>query len=117
MAPARLDLLAKEKELTRLATRSTRRGALPMVEITKDFVTQSARTGAVSRPVRGARPAPHLSLHVRPGRCRGVPQLLVHDDDVGRLASVRPNASFAVMSRTPLEKLERFRKRLGWTVP
>lgn len=118
---ARLQLLAKEKELSRAqAALAAERRALPMVEITKDYVF----TGPGG-------PAKLADLF------EGRDQLIIyhfmwlHDIDEGC-----PSCSFAVdnmpdpvhlnkgadttlalVSRAPFERIELFRNRMGWALP
>ena len=117
----RLELLAKEKELSRAqAALAAERRTLPMMEITKDYV--------FSGP---GGPAKLADLF------EGRDQLIIyhfmwmHDIDDGC-----PSCSFAVdnmpdpvhlnngadttlalVSRTPFERIEMFRSRMGWTLP
>ena len=118
---ARLGLLAREKELSRAqAALAAERRALPMVETGTDY----AFTG------------PHGPARLA-GLFEGRRQLIVYhfmwlrDIDEGC-----PSCSFAVdnmpdpvhlnngadttlvlVSRAPFERIEQFRKRMGWTLP
>ena len=117
---ARKQLLAKEKEATRVRDAlSAERRELPMVEIEKDYVFDGPE-------------GPVGLLDMFDGRR----QLIVHHFmfdpswDVGcssctSLVSDRGDPSYlqgrdtslALVSRAPLEKLEAYKRRMGWTVP
>ncbi|MEV0697950.1 DUF899 domain-containing protein [Saccharopolyspora sp. NPDC050389] len=117
---ARREFLAREKEFTRArdALNADRR-RLPMVEIDKDY--------------RFEGPAGPVDL---PGLFDGRPQLVIYHamfdprwdnacpscsafiDQIGHLAHLRARGtSLVLVSRAPLAKIEKFRARMGWTVP
>ncbi len=117
---ARLDLLAKEKELTRHRDEvNAARRRLPMVEITKDYSLHGPHGQARLVDLFEGRDQ-LLIYHFMfgPDDDEGCPSCSFTIDNVGHLSHLYArNTSFAVVSRAPLEKLERYRKRLGWTVP
>jgi predicted dithiol-disulfide oxidoreductase (DUF899 family) len=114
----RTELLAKEKELTRLRDAVTRlRQELPWEAVTKEYVFDG--------------PAGRRSL---PDLFEGKSQLIVYhfmfhpDDSVGcphcslradgfdgiDVHLAQRDAAFVVVSRAPLEKLAAYRERMGW---
>ena len=117
---ARLELLRKEKEYTRMRDAlNTERRRLPMVKVEKDYRFQSS-TGAkrLLDLFEGRR---QLIVHhfmwidQADEGCPGCSMLV---DTVGNLAHLNAaNTTLAFVSRAPLEKLEAFRARMGWTIP
>jgi predicted dithiol-disulfide oxidoreductase (DUF899 family) len=118
---ARLELLRKEKELTRARDAlSAERRRLPMVKIEKEYRFQT--------------PQGERDLA---GLFEGQTQLVVHHfmwvddadegckgcsmqvDTIGDLpVHLRAaNTSLAFVSRAPLAKLEAYRSRMGWSIP
>jgi len=118
---ARLELLRKEKELTRARDAlSAERRRLPMVKIEKDYRFQT----------------PH-GVRDLAGLFEGQTQLVVHHfmwiddadegckgcsmqvDTIGDLpVHLRAaNTTLAFVSRAPLTKLEAYRARMGWSIP
>ena len=117
---ARKALLAKEKALTRERDEvNAERRRLPMVRIDKPYAFAGPRrAGAPDRPVRGPAPAHRLSLHVRSGLEGGLSLLLARDRQRRPLAHLHArDTSLALVSRAPLERIEPFRRRMGWTLP
>jgi predicted dithiol-disulfide oxidoreductase (DUF899 family) len=119
---ARTALMADEKELTRRRDAlNAKRRELPMVEVTKDYAFEG--------------PSGTVSLG---DLFEGRPQLIVYDfmfhpdwdegcssctagvDEVspGFLAHLHTrDTTYALVSRAPLEKLERYKAKKGWTLP
>jgi predicted dithiol-disulfide oxidoreductase (DUF899 family) len=117
---ARRDLLAQERELTRHrdAVNAARR-RLPMVEITKDYTFMTPR-GAISLPELFEGRTQLLVYHLmfEPDADEACPGCTFWIDNVGHLSHLHArNTSFTAMSRAPIEKLERYRQRMGWTIP
>jgi predicted dithiol-disulfide oxidoreductase (DUF899 family) len=117
---ARLELLAKEKELTRHRDEvSAARRSLPMVEITKDYAFDgpTGKVGLVDLfEGRGQLLIYHFMFE--PDADEGCPSCSLTTDNVGHLSHLHArDTSFALVSRAPLDKLERYRQRMGWTVP
>jgi predicted dithiol-disulfide oxidoreductase (DUF899 family) len=101
---ARKELLAKEKELTRLRDQvNADRRRLPMIRVTKPytFVGPNGRVGL-------------LDLF------EGRRQLVVHHfmwiNDIDAEGNVR-NTTLVAVTRAPHEKIAAFRERMGWTFP
>ena len=118
-------LLAKEKQFTRMRDElAAERRRLPMTRIEKDYVFDGP-AGKV-RLVDLFDGRPQLLLYhfmFAPGvngwPSAGCPGCSMFLDNLGQFTRVHLNqrdASFAVVSRAPLENLESYRKRMGWTV-
>jgi predicted dithiol-disulfide oxidoreductase (DUF899 family) len=117
---ARKALLAKEKELTRQrdALHAERR-RLPMVRVDKPYVFDGP-----DGPVRlvdlfeGRRQLIVYHFMFDPDWEEGCPSCSLLVDNLGHLAHLHARATtLALVSRAPLDKLERFRARMGWAVP
>jgi predicted dithiol-disulfide oxidoreductase (DUF899 family) len=120
---ARKELLAREKELTRLrdALNADRR-RLPMVRIDKEYVFEGPEGRTTLLDLFGE----HRQLIAQhfmfaPDWEKGCPSCTAAVDEwcspglIGHLA-VRSTA-FAVVARAPLAKLEAYRAKRGWSVP
>src|SRR5262245_8817185 len=116
---ARKALLEKEKQLTRArdALNADRR-RLPMVEITKDY-----RFQGVSGELRlidlfeGRRQliVYHMMWLDNDQPC---PSCSSFVDQVGHLAHLNArDTTFAAVSRGPLDRMDAFKARMGWTFP
>jgi len=121
---ARDALLVKEKEATRARDAlAAERRRLPMVRIEKDYVFDSPRGEARLLDLFDGRHqlilyhfmfAPGVDGWPDAG-CDGCSMFV---DNVGRLAHLHArDTSFVLVSRAPLEKIERYRRRMGWAVP
>ncbi len=117
-------LLAREKQATRerdaLAAERRRQ---PMVEIEKDYVLEGPDGEArLIDLFDGRRQLILYHFMFGPGAsgwpdagCDGCSMVV---DQVGHLAHFHAReTSFALVSRAPLEKIEPYRKRMGWTIP
>lgn len=117
---ARLELLEKEKELTRHRDEvNTARRRLPMVEITKDYTFEGPRGGARLLDLFDGR-SQLLVHHVMfgPDDEAACPSCSFWEDCVGHLNHFYArDTTLVAISRAPWEKLERYRKRMGWQVP
>jgi predicted dithiol-disulfide oxidoreductase (DUF899 family) len=117
---ARLELLAKEKELTRHRdeVNAARRG-LPMVEITKDYSFAGPNGSASLLDLFEGR-SQLLIYHFMcgPEDDEGCPSCSFTTDNIGHLRHLHArDTTLALVSRAPLEKLEQYKRRMGWTVP
>ncbi|RKT55188.1 DUF899 domain-containing protein [Saccharothrix australiensis] len=117
---ARRELLAREKELTRHRDEvNAARRALPMVEITKDYAFDGpgGRVGLLDLfEGRGQLVVYHVMYG--PDDDGACPACSFWIDNVGHLSHLHArDTTFAAISRAPLEKLERYRRRMGWQVP
>jgi predicted dithiol-disulfide oxidoreductase (DUF899 family) len=116
----RKELLAKEKELThRRDELSAARRDLPMVEVEKEYVFQGP-DGPVTLPdlFDGRRQLVIGHFMFRPDWEDGCPSCSAGVDELApglvEHLNVR-DTSLAYVSRAPIEKLERYRKKKGWT--
>ncbi|WP_422003407.1 DUF899 domain-containing protein [Reyranella sp.] len=117
----RRKLMAREKELTRLGDAVAReRRALPWVRMDKDyrFDTPTGR-----RPLAdlfgGHRQLVLQHFMMGPGweaGCKSCSYMADHTDPTLVHLAHRDTA-FVAVSRAPLEEIERFRKRMGWSFP
>ena len=117
---ARRDLLTAEKELTRQRDKvNAARRALPMVEIDKDYTFEGPAGRATLLDLfedRGQLLVYHFMFE--PDAEQGCEACTFTMENVGHLSHLHArDTSLAAVSRAPLEKLERYRERLGWTFP
>jgi predicted dithiol-disulfide oxidoreductase (DUF899 family) len=117
-------LLAKEKEATRARDAlAAERRRLPMVRFDKDYVFEGP-DGQVSLLdlFEGRRQLIVYHFMFQPGAsgwpdagCDGCSMVV---DNVGHLAHLHArDTSFALVSQAPIEKIEAYRQRMGWTIP
>ena len=121
---ARKKILAKEKKMTRaLSALAAERRRLPMVPIDKKYVFAGPK-GKVSLLdlFEGRRQlilyhfmfSPTVSGWPKAG-CPGCSLVI---DQIGHLAHLHArDTSFAVVSIAPLANIQKYKKRMGWTVP
>ncbi len=119
---ARMELLAEEKDLTRRRDAiNRRRRELPMVEIEKDYVFDGPNGPARLIDVFEGRPQLiiyHFMFH--PEWDEGCPSCTAGTDELSRgfLEHLRiRDTTYAMVSRAPLAKLERWKAKKGWDVP
>jgi predicted dithiol-disulfide oxidoreductase (DUF899 family) len=117
---ARKRLLAEEKALTRRRDElSAERRRLPMVEITKDYVfTGPDGTASLLDLFEGRRQLMVGHFMFNPEWEDGCPSCTAGTDELspGLLAHLNArDTSFASVSRAPIEKLERYKAKKGWT--
>ena len=117
---ARLELLKKEKEHTRMRDAlNAERRCLPMVKVEKDYRFQTP-TGE-KRLVDLFDGRQQLIIHHFMWIDRadeGCPGCSMLVDTVGNLVHLKAaNTTLAFVSRAPLAKLEAFRARMGWSIP
>lgn len=115
---ARKKLLAREKALTheRDAVAAERR-ALPWVKVEKNYVFDS-KTGKVTLADLFERRDQLMIYHFMfspdwEAGCTGCSFLSDHID-AARQHFEHNNLSFAAVSRTPVDKIEAYKKRMGW---
>jgi predicted dithiol-disulfide oxidoreductase (DUF899 family) len=117
---ARKQLLAKEKEATRVrdALRAERR-ALPMVEVEKDYAFEGHDGKASLLDMfEGRRQLIVQHFMFDPEWGDGCPSCTHFSDDLGHLPHLHEkNTSFVAVSRAPLQKIEAYRRKRGWTFP
>jgi predicted dithiol-disulfide oxidoreductase (DUF899 family) len=119
---ARKELLAKEKEQTRQRDAlSFERRNLPMVEIEKDYVFDGPDGPA--RLIDMCEGRPQLIIYhfmFDPDWEEGCPSCTAGTNEIsaGFLEHLRVrDTSYAMVSRAPLEKLERWKAKQGWDLP
>jgi predicted dithiol-disulfide oxidoreductase (DUF899 family) len=119
---ARKELLEKEKELTRARDAlSAERRRLPMVRIEKDYRFEGPDGPASLADLFGG----HSQLIVRhfmfdPSWDNGCPSCSAAADEVsaGLLEHLHArDTEFVTVSRAPLEKIEDYKARKGWSFP
>jgi predicted dithiol-disulfide oxidoreductase (DUF899 family) len=119
---ARLELLAQEKELTRLRDRvSASRRRLPMVEVTKPYVFEGP-SGSVGLLELFADRRQLIVCHFMfdPSWEDGCPSCSAGADEMSdghRKHLAARDTTLVYVSRAPLEKLERYKAKRGWTFP
>jgi predicted dithiol-disulfide oxidoreductase (DUF899 family) len=123
---ARTELLAREKELTRAKDAvDAARGELPMTEVTKEYTfTGPAGPVRLAELFEGHRQL--ITYHFMwrhadsgcPGQDQGCPTCSFLVDSIGEQSHLHAcDATLALVSRAPAASIERFRKRMGWTLP
>jgi predicted dithiol-disulfide oxidoreductase (DUF899 family) len=117
---ARKELLAKEKEFTRIRDAlNEQRRRLPMVEITKDYVFESAAGKASLLDLfegRGQLVIYHYMW--RWDLDKGCPSCSFVVDNIGHLSHLHArDTTLAIVTRGPVELVEPWRQRMGWAVP
>jgi predicted dithiol-disulfide oxidoreductase (DUF899 family) len=116
---ARLELLAKEKDLTRRRDAlNVERRNLPMVEVEKDYVFEGP-SGAVRLAdiFEGRRQLIIYHFMFDPSWDDGCPSCTAGTDEVspGFLAHLHTrDTTYALVSRAPLAKLSRWKTARGW---
>ena len=119
---ARKELLAKEKELTRRRDALNReRRELPMVEVTKDYVLDGPRGRArLIDLFDGRRQLIVYHFMFDPEWEDGCPSCTAGTDELspGFFEHLHArDTSYAMVSRAPLAKLERWKATKGWDIP
>jgi predicted dithiol-disulfide oxidoreductase (DUF899 family) len=119
---ARKELLIAEKDLTaRRDALSTARRNLPMVEVDEDYVFEGPKGPARLVDLFEGRPQLiiyHFMFH--PEWEDGCPSCTAGTDELspGFLDHLHTrDTSYAMVSRAPLEKLERWKAKRGWDIP
>ena len=121
---ARDELLVKEKEATRARDAlAAERRRLPMVRIDKDYVFEGADgKRRLLELFDGRRQLILYHFMFAPGvegwPDAGCPGCSMVVDQLGHPAHLHVrDTSYAAVSVAPLEKIERYRQRMGWTFP
>jgi predicted dithiol-disulfide oxidoreductase (DUF899 family) len=116
---ARKELLAREKELTRALNAERRR--LPMVRIDKDYVFEGPDGEASLLDLfDGRRQLIVGHFMFDPSWDEGCPSCSAGADEIsdGLLAHLHTrDTTFVYVSRAPIDKIEKYRARRGWTFP
>ena len=119
---ARKELLAKEKELTRRRDAlNVERRELPMMEIEKDYVFEGPQGKVPLLDLfEGRRQLVVGHFMFDPRWEDGCPSCSAGVDELSkgliRHLNVR-DTSLAYVSRAPIEKLERYKRKKGWDIP
>jgi predicted dithiol-disulfide oxidoreductase (DUF899 family) len=117
---ARDALLVKEKEATRARDAlAAERRRLPRVLIDKDYVFEGPEGKATLLDFFEDR-SQLLIYHFMfgPNQDVGCDGCSMFVDQIGHLAHLHArDTSFALVGRAPVEKIEAYRKRMGWTIP
>jgi len=118
---ARKELLAREKEFTRRRDElSAERRKLPMVKVEQEYIFEGPKGPTSLRDLFEDHPQ-LIIYHFMfdpdwAEGCKGCS--FFADNFVGSLVHLAArNTSFAVISRVPLSKIEKFKKRMGWNFP
>jgi predicted dithiol-disulfide oxidoreductase (DUF899 family) len=119
---ARVDLLAQEKAMTRARDAlNTKRRELPMVRIEKDYVFEGPDGSARLLDLfDGRRQLIVQHFMFDPSWEDGCPSCSAAADEIsaGLLEHLHArDTTLAVVSRAPIEKIERYKVRKGWTFP
>lgn len=113
-------LLIKEKEMTKLRDAlNAERRRLPMVEIEKDYSFEGPE-GEMSLPdlFDGRRQLIIYHFMFAPDWEEGCDGCSWVTDAMSHPAHLHArDTSFVLISRAPMEKLERYKKRMGWDLP
>jgi predicted dithiol-disulfide oxidoreductase (DUF899 family) len=115
---ARMALLAREKQLTRLQDEIAReRRALPWVRVDKDYVfdTPKAPARSANSSTAAASCWCSTSCSRRAGNrgCKSCSFMADHNDGAN-LHLAQRDVTLLAISRAPLADIERFRQRMGW---
>ena len=119
---ARVDLLAQEKAMTRARDAlNTKRRELPMVRIEKDYVFEGPDGSARLLDLfDGRRQLIVQHFMFDPSWDDGCPSCSAAADEIsaGLLEHLHArDTTLAVVSRAPIERIERYKARKGWTFP
>jgi predicted dithiol-disulfide oxidoreductase (DUF899 family) len=117
---ARQELLSKEKELTRSHDAlAAERRRLPRVLVDKEYVFDGPNGKATLLDLfEGRRQLLLYNFMFGPNQDVGCDGCSMVADQIPHLAHLHArDTSFVFVSRAPIEKLERYRKRMGWTIP
>src|SRR5262249_55214073 len=117
---ARERLLVKEKAATRARDAlAAERRRLPMVRIEKDYVFEGPNGKARLVDLFEGRPQPILYHFLfGPSQDAGCDGCSMVVDNMGHPAHLHArDTSIALVSRAPLDKIEHYKQRMGWTLP
>lgn len=118
---ARKELLAKEKNLTRQRDAlAEERQKLPWVKVDKDYVFDTAAGKKALAQLFGAK-SQLVIYHFMLGPdweqgCPSCSLLADHFDNLGVHLAQR-DVRFLIASRAPLDRIDAFKKRMGWKFP
>jgi len=116
---ARVALLAKEKELTRLGDELARaRRELPWEAVTERYVFETPRGRATLGDLFGKRTqlvVYHFMFDPTKGAACRVCSFWADNFDGTPIHLAQRDVAFVAVSRAPLAKIEAFKKRMGWS--
>lgn len=116
----RKKLLEAEKEHTRNRDKlNAQRRRLPMVEIEKDYEFEGP-AGKINLIdlFEGRQQLITYHFMLDPGWDEGCPGCSFIADNIGHLSHLHArDTSLVMVSRAPLDKIEAYKKRMGWTMP
>jgi predicted dithiol-disulfide oxidoreductase (DUF899 family) len=113
-------LRGKEKDATRARDAlAAERRRLPRVRINKDYVFEGPNGPARLPDVfEGRRQLIVYHFMFGPNQEVGCDGCSMFVDQIGHLAHLHArDVSFALISRAPIDKIERYRRRMGWAIP
>ena len=115
---ARLDLLAKEKEFTRLRDElNAQRRAMPWVKVEKDYLFQTDKgEKALGDLFEGKSQLLVYHFMFGPAWDEGCPSCSFWADNFNGtdIHLAHRDIRFLAISRAPLEKLQAYKQRMGW---
>jgi predicted dithiol-disulfide oxidoreductase (DUF899 family) len=118
---ARLELLDAEKELTRRGDElARRRQELPWVQVDKDYqFTTDEGSGSLRDLFRGRTQLLVYHFMFAPDYTAGCPSCSAIADGFNGSAVHLANhdVTLSAVSRAPLEKIQAYKQRMGWTFP
>lgn len=117
---ARKELLAAEKAATLMLDRlNAQRRALPMVPVDKPYLFDTPEGEATLLGLfEGRRQLIVYHFMFHRDRGEGCPGCSFLVDNIGHLAHLHArDTTLALVSRAPLAELQRFKARMGWTLP
>src|ERR1044071_4888197 len=113
-------ILSKEKEMTRMSDAlAAERRRQPITRVEKEYVFDGVKgKSSLLDLFEGRKQLFVYNFMFGPNQEVGCDGCSMVADQLTHLAHLHArNASFALASRAPIEKLERYRKRMGWEVP
>lgn len=117
---ARQKLLVKEKEATRARDAlAAERRRLPVVLVDKEYVFEEAQGNLGLADLFDGRRQLIVYHHMlRPSDRNPCPGCSMFVDNIGNLAHLHArNTSLVLVSRAPIDEIEHFRRRMGWSIP
>src|SRR3954469_23665115 len=119
---ARIELLAEEKAMTKARDAlNTKRRMMPMVRIDKDYRFEGPKGPATLLDMfDGERQLIVQHFMFDPSWDEGCPSCTAASDEVSdglRRHLLARQTNFVVVSRAPIDKLERYKATRGWTFP
>lgn len=117
---ARIELLEREKELTRKRDElNAERRRLPMVAVEEEYSFDGPHGEASLLDLfDGRRQLLVYHFMFDPDWEEGCPSCSFVADNVGHLAHLHArDTSLVIVSRAPLETIEAYRDRMGWSIP